>query len=131
MDKMNQEIHNEENKNTDNHKSFNVVFSIIISTNQDGSITRSLFRDDKMLYSEFFASSAAWVFGGGNPVLDLFEKRFLLTPKKREDISSYRCHIGNSGKGIRRVLSKFLNLQLKFFNRLFKYRFFAGETSNS
>lgn len=107
------------------------AFTILIFENEDNSITREVTHDGKIIYSERFVNFNAWFFGGGNPVLDLFEKRFLLTPKERENISRYRCHIGNSGKGIRRVLSKLLNLQSKLLNRLFKHGFFSGKAPDS
>lgn len=105
-------------------------FDIFIQTNEDKSLTRAVIHDGKVVYLERFASTTAWYKGGGNPVLDLFEKRFLGLPKEREDISRYRCDISDCGKGVRRVLSQLLNLQLKLLNRLFQHRFLGGKASD-
>jgi len=113
-----------------NSTGFSEHFDIFIQTNEDNSLTRAVLHDGKIIYIERFASTTAWYKGGGNPVLDLFEKRFLGLPKEREDISRYRCDIGNGGKGVRRILSQLLDLKLKFLNRLFKHRFFGGKTAD-
>lgn len=105
-------------------------FDIFIQTNEDKSLTRVVCRGGKVVYLERFSSTTAWYKGGGNPVLDLFEKRFLGLPEEREDISRYRCDISNCGKGIRRIFSQILNLQLKLLNRLFKHRLFGSKTSH-
>ena len=102
-------------------------FEIIMQTYEGKHLIRAVLHNGKVIYLERFESTTAWWMGGGNPVLDLFEKRFLVLPKEREDIGRYRCDIRDSGKGVRRVLSQLLNLQLKLLNRLLKHRFFGGK----
>ena len=119
-----------ETKKEKQGKMIDTVITIAILTNNDGSVYRCVLIDSKGIYTEKFANQSAWIRGGGNPVLDLMEKRFLFTPEKREDISQYRCDISNGSKGVRRVLSELLHLQMKLLNRLFKRGFFCDKTAN-
>lgn len=113
-----------------NRQNFEFHFDIDIVC-LDGKVIRSIVLDGKIIYQERFASSTAWACGGGNPVLDLFEKRFLYGPKKREDTCSYRCNISGNSKGIRRIFSKFLHLQIQFFNVLLKNFIFRRKSPNA
>ena len=102
-----------------NRSDFNMNFTISIKS-EDRKVKRVVMWNGKIIYQETFAPLNDWMFGGGNPVLDLFEKRFLGLPESRENISQYRCDISNGGRGIRRLLSKILDIQIRFINR-FRY----------
>lgn len=110
-----------------NRSDFDWNFGVIIRC-RDNKVERIVALDGKTIYEEHFSSPTAWQYGGGNPVLDLFEKRFLGFSKEREDISCYRCDISNGGKGIRRILSEILHLQIKFLNILFKRLLFCRKS---
>lgn len=104
-------------------RAINEHFEIIIRGENGKQVERTVLKGGEMIYRESFANPTAWAMGGGNPVLDLFEKRFLHRPEKREDICQYRCNISRGSKGVRRILSKFLHLQIKLVNILYKNSF--------
>lgn len=112
-----------------NRQDFDLHFEVKIYC-KDKKVVRSVLLDGEIIYQEYFGSSTSWFYGGGNPVLDLFEKRFLHRFKERENTCCYRCDISGSGKGIRLVLSKLLHLQIQFFNILLKNFIFCRKTSN-
>lgn len=109
---------------------FDEHFEIIIRGENNQQIERTVSRNGKVIYQEAFPNPTDWRMAGGNPVLDLFEERFLFSPEKRKDICQYRCDISNGSKGIRRILSKLLHLQIKLLNILFKNYFFSRKAAD-